>query len=90
VSTPSTTLPRTSTQAADTPAADTPADDGLALLLDLFALEPAEEPARRPAGRHRATPRARMRDWTRRAALWGAGPQGGLACLVSARADRRR
>ncbi len=53
-----------------------PADDGLALLLDLFALEPAEEPAHRPAGRHRATPRARLRDWTRRAALWGAGPQG--------------
>jgi hypothetical protein len=71
VSTPSTTLPRTSTQAADTPA-----DDGLALLLDLFALEPAEEPARRPVSRHRATPRARLRDWTRRAALWGAGPQG--------------
>jgi hypothetical protein len=71
VSTPSTTLPRTSTQAEDTPA-----DDGLALLLDLFALEPAEEPAHRPAGRHRATPRARLRDWTRRAALWGAGPQG--------------
>lgn len=71
MSTPSTTLPRTSTQAADTPA-----DDGLALLLDLFALDPAEEPARGPAGRHRATPRARLRDWTRRAALWGAGPQG--------------
>ena len=71
MSTPSTTLPRTSTQAEDTPA-----DDGLALLLDLFALEPAEEPARRPAGRHRATPRERLRDWTRRAALWGAGPQG--------------
>jgi hypothetical protein len=71
VSTPSTTLPRTSIQVEDTPA-----DDGLALLLNLFAFEPAGEPARRPAGRRRATPRARVQDWTRRAALWGAGPQG--------------
>ena len=71
MSTPSTTLPRTSIQAQDTPA-----DDGLALLLDLFALEPAEEPARLSVGRHRVTLRARLRDWTRRAALWGAGPQG--------------
>jgi hypothetical protein len=61
-----TTIPRTST------------DDGLALLLDLFALTPAEDPAsrRRPAGRHRAGPRARLHGWMRRAALWGAGPQG--------------
>ena len=52
-------------------------DDGLTLLLDLFALEsPAEVPRRRPVGRHRAGPRARLHDWTRRAALWGAGPQG--------------
>ncbi|WP_100500730.1 hypothetical protein [Geodermatophilus chilensis] len=71
MSTPSTTLPRTSIEAEDTPA-----DDGLALLLDLFALEPVAEPERRPAGRHRATPRARLQDWTRRAALWGAGPGG--------------
>ncbi len=52
-------------------------DDGLTLLLDLFALEsPAEVPRRRPVGRHRAEPRARLHDWMRRAALWGAGPQG--------------
>jgi hypothetical protein len=52
-------------------------DDGLTLLLDLFALEsPAEVPRRGPVGRHRAGPRARLHDWTRRAALWGAGPQG--------------
>ena len=52
-------------------------DDGLTLLLDLFALESsAEAPRRRPVGRHRAGPRARLHDWTRRAALWGAGPQG--------------
>ncbi len=71
MSTPSTTLPRTSTQAGDAPA-----DDGLTLLLDLLALEPAEEPVRLPSARHRTTPRARLQDWTRRAALWGAGPQG--------------
>lgn len=71
MSTPSTTLPRPSIEAGDTPA-----DDGLALLLDLFALEPVEEPVRRPAGRHRAAPRARLAEWTRRAALWGAGPEG--------------
>ena len=53
-----------------------PTDDGLALLLDLFALEPAEEPQRRPTDRSRIGTRARVRDWTRRAALWGAGPQG--------------
>jgi hypothetical protein len=56
-----------------------PADDGLGLLLDLFGLElPAEAPApwRRPAVRQRAALRARMREWQRRAALWGAGPQG--------------
>ena len=53
------------------------ADDGLTLLLDLFALESsAEAPRRRPVGRHRAGPRAQLRVWTRRAALWGAGPQG--------------
>ena len=55
-----------------------PTDDGLALLLDLFALEPAEEPQRRPADRSRIGTRARVQDWTRRAALWGAGPQGAL------------
>ena len=53
-----------------------PADDGLALLLDLFALEPAVAPQRRPAARHRAGARARVQVWIRRAALWGAGPQG--------------
>ena len=53
-----------------------PTDDGLTLLQDLFALEPAEEPQRRPADRSRIGTRARVRDWTRRAALWGAGPQG--------------
>jgi hypothetical protein len=62
-----TTIPRPSIESSD---------DGLALLSDLFALEPAEEPRRRPVGRHRASSRARLQDWMRRAALWGAGPQG--------------
>ncbi|SET98511.1 hypothetical protein [Geodermatophilus poikilotrophus] len=53
-----------------------PADDGLALLLDLFALEPVEGPHRPAGGRQPAGPRARVQHWTRRAALWGAGPQG--------------
>jgi hypothetical protein len=67
-----TTIARTPIEAEEIPA-----DHGLSLLLDLFALESsAEEPRRRPVGRHRAGPRARVRDWTRRAALWGAGPQG--------------
>lgn len=71
MSTPSSTLPRTSPEAGGIPA-----DDGLALLLDLFALDPVDEPVRRPAGRHRAAPRARLAQWLRRAALWGAGPEG--------------
>ena len=42
-------------------------DDGLTLLLDLFALEsPTEAPRRRPAGRHRAGPRAQLHGWIRR------------------------
>ncbi len=53
-----------------------PADDGLALLLDLFALEPGVEPVPRATGRQRPGTRARVHDWVRRAALWGAGPQG--------------
>ena len=53
-----------------------PADDGLTLLLDLFALEPAEEPRCPADGRHPAGLRARVQHWTRRAALWGAGPRG--------------
>jgi hypothetical protein len=70
VSTPSTTFPRTPTGAEDSPA------DGLALLLDLFALESGAEPAPGAADRSRPGARARLQDWVRRAALWGAGPQG--------------
>ncbi len=66
MSTPSTTIPRTPTGA----------EDGLALLLDLFALESAGEPAPRAADRHRPGVRAQLQDWMRRAALWGAGPEG--------------
>jgi hypothetical protein len=66
------TIPRTPIEAEEIPA-----DDGLSLLLDLFALESsAEEPRHRPVDRHRVGLRARVQDWTRRAALWGAGPQG--------------
>jgi hypothetical protein len=74
VSAPTTVVPRTSIEAGEIPA-----DDGLGLLLDLFALEPhGEAPAswRRPAGRHRPGPRAWLQEWLRRAAHWGAGPQG--------------
>lgn len=71
MSAPTVTTTRTSSAAGHMPA-----DDGLTLLLDLFVLAPTEEPRRRPAPRHRAGPRARLQYWTRRAALWGAGPQG--------------
>jgi hypothetical protein len=71
VSTPSTTIPRTPTGAEDLPAGN-----GLALLLDLFALESGAQPAPRAADRPRPGARARLQDWVRRAALWGAGPQG--------------
>ena len=71
MSAPTVTPTRTSTDVQQMPA-----DDGLTLLLDLFALEPAEEPQRPAGGRHRAGPRARVQFWTRRAALWGAGPRG--------------
>ena len=71
MSAPTVTPTRTSTDAQQMPA-----DDGLTLLLDLFALEPAEEPQRPAAGRHRAGLWARVQFWTRRAALWGAGPRG--------------
>ncbi len=71
MSAPTVTPTRTSTDVQQIPA-----DDGLALLLDLFVLEPAEEPRRPAGGRHRAGPGARVQLWTRRAALWGAGPRG--------------
>lgn len=55
----------------------TPADDGLGLLLDLFAAPfPAEVPVLRRADRQRIELRARGQEWLRRAANWGAGPQG--------------
>ena len=67
-----TTVTRTSIESEEIPA-----DDGLTLLLDLFALEfPAEAPSRRPAVGHRAGLRAQVQEWMRRAANWGAGPQG--------------
>ena len=66
------TVPRTSIDREEVPA-----DDGLTLLLDLFALEvPAEAPSRRPAPGYRAGLRAQVQEWLRRAANWGAGPQG--------------
>ncbi len=71
MSAPTVTPTRTSTDARQMPA-----DDGLTLLLDLFALEPAEEPRRPAGGRRPPGPWARVRHWTRRAALWGAGPRG--------------
>jgi len=71
VSAPTVTPTRTSTDGQQIPA-----DDGLALLLDLFALEPAEEPQRPADGRRPAGAWARVQHWTRRAALWGAGPRG--------------
>ena len=68
-----TTTPRLSTGPGQLPA-----DDGLGLLLDLFAFELAlEAPAPwPPADGSRAGLRARLQGWCRRAALWGAGPQG--------------
>ncbi|MDP9428434.1 MAG: hypothetical protein M3Q47_05930 [Actinomycetota bacterium] len=71
--------PTTITTRPSTGTEQSPADDGLGLLLDLFALElPAEAPApwRRPADGRRPVLRARVQEWLRRAALWGAGPQG--------------
>jgi hypothetical protein len=49
-----------------------PVDDGIALLLDLMEPEPA--PAAPPAQSIGWATRAQ--DWSHRAALWGAGPQG--------------
>ncbi len=69
MSAPTVTPTRTSTDLRQSPA-----DDGLALLMDLFAFEPAE--GSRSRGRHRAGSRAWVQDWMRRAANWGAGPQG--------------
>ena len=71
MSAPTVTPTRTSTDARQMPA-----DDGLTLLLDLFALELAEEPRRPTGGPHPPGPWARVQLWTRRAALWGAGPRG--------------
>ena len=60
---------------------DVPADGELSLaeLLDLLALErPGEAPVpgRRPAGGYLTGLRGLVREWVRRAAGWGAGPQG--------------
>ena len=52
---------------------------GLSELLDLLALEHsavAPTPARPPAGSRLTGLRVRMQEWVRRAAGWGAGPQG--------------
>ncbi|MGY1823852.1 hypothetical protein [Geodermatophilus sp. SYSU D00079] len=55
------------------------ADDGLSLLMDMFASEPpagAEPSAPHERGARRAALRAQVQDLVRRAADWGAGPQG--------------
>ena len=52
-------------------------DEGLSLLLDLYAVTPpAEATAPHPAGFYRAELRARVQQWVRWAADWGAGPGG--------------
>ncbi|TFV62182.1 hypothetical protein E4P41_08000 [Geodermatophilus sp. DF01-2] len=52
-------------------------DEGLSLLMDLFAVEPSTEArSGRPADWHRFELRARVQRWVRRAAAWGAGPEG--------------
>lgn len=52
-------------------------DEGLSLLLDLYAATPStDDLAPPPAGFYRAELRARVHGWVRRAAHWGAGPQG--------------
>src|SRR3954447_3119961 len=67
-------IPVTRPSASD----EAPFPDGelsLAELLDLFGTaEPVA--ADRPAARERVSVRARLREWVRRAAGWGAGPQG--------------
>lgn len=50
-------------------------DEGMTLLQDLFTNEPAARTPR-PAGWYRAEFRGRVQEWMRRAALWGAGPDG--------------
>lgn len=58
------------------PRAPIATDEGLTLLHDLYTVEhpPTREP--RPAGWYRAELRGRVQQWLRRAALWGAGPDG--------------
>jgi hypothetical protein len=51
-------------------------DEGLSLLLDLYAVPPSAEAPPRPAGFYRAELRARVQQWVRWAADWGAGPEG--------------
>lgn len=55
-------------------APEVPDGEALALLLDLMVDEPAAVPA--AAGTPRPGWAARIQEWSRRAASWGAGPQG--------------
>ncbi|MGY1638919.1 hypothetical protein ACI78V_19915 [Geodermatophilus sp. SYSU D00742] len=56
-----------------------PAHDELGLLMDMFVPEPpagTRPEVPRVPGARRAALRAQVQDWVRRAADWGAGPQG--------------
>jgi hypothetical protein len=55
-----------------------PCPDGELSLVELLDLVGTAESvaADRPAARERTPLRARLREWVRRAAGWGAGPQG--------------
>src|SRR4051794_5931854 len=57
---------------------EAPFPDGGLSLAELLDLLGTAEPvaAGRPAARERTAVRARLREWVRRAAGWGAGPQG--------------
>ncbi len=65
-----------STLSASLPRAPIATDEGLTLLHDLFTVEHPEARGPRPAGWYRAEFRGRAQQWLRRAALWGAGPDG--------------
>lgn len=55
-------------------APEVPDGEALALLLDLMVDEPVAVPA--IAGAPGPGMSARVQEWSRRAAFWGAGPQG--------------
>ncbi|SFK36964.1 hypothetical protein [Geodermatophilus ruber] len=65
MSAPSVPIPRSSIEVDPIPA-----DEGLSLLLDLL------EPAGASSDAHHAGLKDRVQVWVKRAADWGAGPQG--------------